>query len=394
MSEAAQAQSKNVGLTNCSAQALQAEGETWKPPHASPSCPAASERGFANPMLKTENPTKPTDVPKRTASKQRLMLNVFRVEIQQQTRAKKIVKLVRVAISKKRLFFPLQQARKNAVSESAAISLSLLEHLTALSAVRCRNLEAPILFGRDLVNKKALVIRAPCKMWSCQSCGARKVKFWIARVINGINEIGGQWYFMTITAHRHWRGSARSLENIRKNWHKLLKRMRRQAQAKFAYVKIFEHHADDSFHLHLITNVTLPYTEKEQKDGKTEYTSQWLKDNAAQSGLGFMADYQPLRSPAGAAYYVAKYVTKTIGDDAEKWPKSIRRIQPSLGWPKLKDLTKENEVVWAYIPNAGAMSFQANKAIRDGLTLFGGEQSAKTTPIKLVKWYKKVRGEL
>lgn len=268
--------------------------------------------------------------------------------------------------------------------------LSLLEHLGALSAKRCRNLKAPILFGEDPDSLKSIVIRSACKQWNCPSCGARNTKYWIAKIVNGMNVLGGQWYFVTITAHESDRTSDGTIKNLRQGWTKLYDRLRNKF-GKFDYFKVFEPHEDDAFHLHLFVNVQIPYTVKELANGEKDYKCKWLKDAARASDMGYIADYQPLRSPAGGAYYLAKYLTKSIGVGGHDWPKNLRRVQCSHSWPKLKDLTEESDVEWTYVKNQNHLWYMLYLSLDEGNTLYDNV-GMKSTVSEIMRWFRQQKG--
>ncbi len=241
--------------------------------------------------------------------------------------------------------------------------LSLLEHLCAKVSDKCEygGKKPPLLLAIDYPNKKAVYIQARCKMWSCASCGHRNAAQWTARVIQGINHYSGQWYFMTLTAHRYWRGEIRSLINLRQGWTKLYHRFLRMV-GKFHYIKIYEHHKDGSLHLHLLTDLKLAYKYSMKQSKKTGqlikvYRSKVLKDMAAQCGIGYKADYQPLENTGLAAWYLTKYLHKSIGKS--DFPRSLRRIQASTGWPKLPEKGGDSLLSWSYIKNRDHMLRQA-----------------------------------
>ncbi len=275
-------------------------------------------------------------------------------------------------------------------SHEERVGLSLIEHLAVLGEKSCKNPKAPILFGSDNKEKKSLVIKAACKSWNCEPCGARKTRYWIARALDGTRLLGGQWYFMTITPHPDWKEKGASLQNIRKNWGKLRKRIKRKSKT-FDYLKVFEHFEDGEYHLHLITNAVLPYTITGQdEDGNDTFYCKWLKDTAHKSGMGYIADYQPIRSPAGTAYYVAKYVSKSIGDGGKVWEKGLRRIEASHNFPKLPELHEASELEWSYVKSEKHMVELAFESLERGNSLYG-QNSMKTSVNGLLKMYRKVR---
>ncbi len=253
-------------------------------------------------------------------------------------------------------------------SKSVAVAptkegLSLLEHLHANVACKCTNIggNAPTLLVIDREKKKAVYFQADCKMWSCASCGARKASQWIARIIEAIKHYGGQWYFATITAHKNWRGTERSLINLRQGWRKLYNRLLRRF-GRFHYIKIYEHHKDDSLHLHLLTDLALPYKYSWKTSKKTGlliqvYRCKLLKDLSAQCGMGFKTDYQPLESGGLAAWYVAKYLGKSI--DVSDFPVNLRRIQASHKFRKLPPIVTDDALSYVVVRNRTDMLLKA-----------------------------------
>ncbi len=254
-------------------------------------------------------------------------------------------------------------------SPSLESGLTSLEQLHAVlqENEKCPSPNSPKLLGVNRKERRAIYVKAPCKMWSCPVCGHKKTAQWVARVLTGINYYikhgSPDWYFMTITAHDKWRGAENSLENIRSGWRRLSNRMWRKF-GKGHYVRIFEHHKDGSFHAHFLTDIKIPYTAKMEYNPKRErdemrYRCRWLKDNARQCGMGYMDDYQPLLNPGFAAHYVAKYLTKSVGDAGAQWPKGVRRIQTSRGWPKLPPLTDASDYSWQFVSSRGELMLRA-----------------------------------
>lgn len=269
--------------------------------------------------------------------------------------------------------------------------LSLIEQLAASSAGSCKNPKAPILFGIDNKRKKAIALRSACKLWSCQPCGARKAKQWIAKVVNGVNKIGGKWYFCTLTARADRRTAERSLSDLRAGFFKLRKRIERKF-GKFEYVRIYHRHKDGAYHMHLIMNAPIPTKLIPASDTKPEHHyCKYLKNISVACGLGFMADYQPLRSTAGAAYYVAKYLTGSIGAYAEGWAKNVHRIRTSNNWPVLPDLKEETEIDWEYMKNHSQLWMRAYLAEDNGFKLYG-KHGEPMTPQGMVKWMRRLQG--
>jgi len=230
-----------------------------------------------------------------------------------------------------------EQANSELLVPEFTKGLTFLEQLTVfVSEGRCSNASVPYLYH---VGETGLVTfgKGACKMWSCPECALKNVKRWIARIIDGINKIGGDWYFATVTAHKWWRGE-KSLINLRTNWHKLRKRMVRRAKKMgidLAYVRVWEHHEDGSYHMHIINNCGV--------------NTRWLKDNASDCGMGFMAHSDEMVNAGQAAGYVAKYMLKQSKEDTlHSFPKGARRIEASHNWVAWHG--KKNED-WHYAGN-------------------------------------------
>lgn len=188
---------------------------------------------------------------------------------------------------------------------------------------------------------RVLVAPTRCKLWSCPVCVNLNRKIWTAKLIHGINEIGGDWSFWTITAHRLKRGFDQSLDNLRLVWRKLYYRLKRKFGG-FHYARIMECHRDSSVHWHFVS--TISWTDVHRgtaRDGRELSYSRWLKDTVPSCGGGFEVDTRNIEGHPGAvAGYIVKYMTKESGLQREMRGR-VRRIQTSQKWPK-KSLTDDN----------------------------------------------------
>ncbi len=204
----------------------------------------------------------------------------------------------------------------------------------------------PYLYTIDGLEVK--VVQPGCKMWDCVHCSRRKARQWAVRVYTGIEKFQADelaiWHFVTLTSNQNLETFESTLAVWPKAWAKLSTRLRRNAKKngqQMRYVLIPEKHADGRLHTHMLVNQ--PFGVVLSKKGN--WYSNWLKDNAAQCGLGHQADIEPLGTPGRAAFYTTKYLAK--GLDVEDWPRHLRRIRTSRGWPKLeKDETAD---IWAIV---------------------------------------------
>lgn len=144
------------------------------------------------------------------------------------------------------------------------------------------------------------------------------------------------WFMFTLTAHEKWRGHEASVKNLRQGWKKLYNRLRR-AYGISSYVKVWEMHKDDTFHLHGLIDAVIPLS--------------WLKDNARECGMGYMVDIHKVDNAGQVAGYIAKYFLKSEFEQNEgaPFPKNLRRIEVSRNWIKLPDLKADED--WQWIVN-------------------------------------------
>lgn len=212
--------------------------------------------------------------------------------------------------------------------------LSFIEQLHAASLRVCSNAPSRWMIGTDSDTMTCMVCRPACKRWSCPECAARNARRWIARVINGVNQLDGDWFMFTLTSHEHWRGS-RTVPNLRQGWKKLYNRMRRKFGTNH-YVKVWELHSDkQSFHLHGLIDTYVGH--------------RWIKDNARECGMGYQVDFHNVDNAGKVAGYIAKYFLKSEGvlkDEPDAWVKNLRRIETDRDWPELPELEQMSRFDW------------------------------------------------
>ena len=184
----------------------------------------------------------------------------------------------------------------------------------------CTALNRPFLKAINHSTKQVVLFRPRCKSWRCPGCAKINAQKVVLRAANGsevMQSRGAVLDFVTVTSHEKLDPAA-SLAVLPKAWNKLNRRMSREA-ASHEYLAIPEQHKDGRWHLHAIVTAKLP--------------KKWWKDNARQCGLGYQSDVQEVRTLGGVAYYVSKYVSKTL--ENPNLPKNFRRVRASHGWPEL-----------------------------------------------------------
>lgn len=248
---------------------------------------------------------------------------------------------------------------KDAVAVSPRSGLNFIEQLQISSQKPCTKTNRPYLVGVNENEKQSLLTRPNCKMWNCEPCASSNARLWIAKIINGINRLGGEWSFLTLTAHRHHRKD-KSVANLRQGWKKFYNRilaiLGKNAENLY-YCKVWEQHKDGGFHLHILLSVC--------------FGTRWAKDNAAQCGLGFQADWRQINNAGQVAGYVSKYTLKnaTVARGDIQWPKGLRRIETSRNWPILPK--KEQDSAWGWIVHATRTGqlISANEFYRRGFDI-------------------------
>jgi len=200
---------------------------------------------------------------------------------------------------------------------------------------------AGLLVGWDEKQKRALIAHANCDSWTCDECAKRMKDNWLMRAQIGIRKFkaeGCQVYFVTLTSHEMlatWEACERVW---RKAWPVLYAALKRK-DANLQYLMTPEQHEDGRMHMHALWTANV--------------TQRWLKDNARSRGMGYMVDVSQVRSELSASRYLAKYLSKQLGNDV---PKRFRRVRTSQGWPDIP--APQNALVelkWEYISGNGLL---------------------------------------
>lgn len=225
------------------------------------------------------------------------------------------------------------------MSEAIAVcpqsGLSFIEQLQNCASNECARINRPFLSGVSHEDKIMILMRPNCDCWSCAACAARNARRWIARIINHVNKADTEngWFMFTLTAHEKWRGDTASVKNLRQGWKKLYNRMRYEFGVS-QYCKVWEMHADLTFHLHGLIDSVI--------------AERWLKDNARACGMGYQVDIHLVDNAGQVAGYISKYFLKSEFEVSEnrQFPRSLRRIEVSRAWTPLDDLNTANDLIW------------------------------------------------
>lgn len=194
----------------------------------------------------------------------------------------------------------------------------------------CPNFKMVLLAEND-DKSKLLMLRARCKQWSCAYCASANQTQWRKHLNERIGELGGQWSFMTLTAHAAAHAGGWTLHNLRDAYKPVYDGIRNafSRQKPIEYVRVFEKHQSGEFHIHILWRIDLdPFTEM----------NDWLKALVTKHGLGWRCEWKAAQrgsSAAGITRYMTKYMTK-LKQGGMEMPKGIRRIQTSQGIGALK----------------------------------------------------------
>jgi hypothetical protein len=178
--------------------------------------------------------------------------------------------------------------------------------------------------------------RPPCKSWACSYCAKKKKNLYALRIYHGIL-IGNDWHgwdssFVTLTSHERLKTFHQTAIIWPKVWKKFSTRLKRE-YGKVEYASVPEKHADGRLHVHLVMSRAPIET--------------WVKDNLRASGGGYIADVKPVKDAALCAFYVSKYIGKSLAVSA--WPARFRRIRFSHNWPEMPrdDAFSVEDVDWS-----------------------------------------------
>lgn len=176
-------------------------------------------------------------------------------------------------------------------------------------------------------HKKALLTRLRCKQWTCDYCARKNAAIWQFWLIKRLPEVSDEWWFLTLTAPRDQRTTLASLDALRSNIDRLIKRVKRVFGEDIEYVRVFEKHpSSQAIHAHFIISgltpfVAIGYSAKLQpmafgvltRRGRNGVWSckTWFKKTCKEVGMGEICDVQQFHGNIEVAtYYVTKYLTK------------------------------------------------------------------------------------
>lgn len=223
--------------------------------------------------------------------------------------------------------------------------------------------------------KEAIFTRLRCKQWSCDYCARKNASIWRAFLKDKLPQVSDEWWLVTFTAHPNLRSQALSLKNLRENFDKMLKRVKR-VFGRVEYVRTYEKHpTSQAIHMHVIMSSLAPFVAlgcsvklRPMAIGTTTRRGRhniwslrtWFKKTAQEITMGYICDARKLEGDIDrAVWYVTKYLTKAL---QAFYVKGLRHVQTSrsIGSPKNEKVSQWFTAAYI-VPN----NFAPNTAILD-----------------------------
>jgi len=187
---------------------------------------------------------------------------------------------------------------------------------------------------------KIIMSRLRCKSWQCDYCASKNRELWRSHLKKRIGRLGGEWWFVTVTAAEWNQTASKSLASLRHGLDLLFKRIRR-IWGKIEYVRVYELHKTGAYHAHIIVcGLSSRVAYRKARSGRKSYIpvavrgeqtwslKTWFKKSARSLKMGYMVDVQAVNGIQKVVNYVCKYITKGGQDFDEPF---LRRIQTSSG---------------------------------------------------------------
>lgn len=193
-----------------------------------------------------------------------------------------------------------------------------------------------------------------CNQWDCDYCAGKLARRWRGFLWKRIEELGGTWHMMTLTARPEDEGFEQSYKAMQRGIDVLMKRIRR-VFGDVDYVRVFEaHNTRDALHAHFIVRGFVNFvavgasvkhvpmfvpSDERVPSARMWALRTWLKKTAWECGLGYIADIQEIQT-LYAVNYVVKYLTKA----GQRFKiKGLRHVQTSRG---IGGLRQPTEYTW------------------------------------------------
>jgi hypothetical protein len=143
-------------------------------------------------------------------------------------------------------------------------------------------------------SQRIVVVPIKCKCWRCPTCGPILARYWAHRI-----EGAKPKRFLTLTVDPKLYTSPQAAYLAMKDALPKLIRILRSKGIAIEYVAVWEVHKSGYPHLHLLLKGSyIPW--------------RWLKSIWMNLGIGAHIDIRPVTDAKGAAFYIAKYMSKAV----------------------------------------------------------------------------------
>lgn len=196
----------------------------------------------------------------------------------------------------------------------------------------------------------SIVVPTNCKTWRCLSCRDRVQGLLKSRIVRGCLLLGRSW-LITVT-FRTVGSARRTAASVAKVWAHFLRSLRKTYRMEPAWLRILEATKKGQPHIHMVMG-NLPETLKTTCTGKTaggrpnhRFDTKWLRKECIcfehvvarawyeASGDSYVVDCRLVLGAAGAAAYMAKYLTKAVLSYETLYKLGFhRRWSRSRNWP-------------------------------------------------------------
>ena len=187
-----------------------------------------------------------------------------------------------------------------------------------------------------------LAMKTTCSTWGCPVCTKRLLSYVQMKMEHGCSTRTPS-YFITITNTLAANSSPKRAEYVQTVWHRFLRRLKRTYPNPM-WFKIIELTKNGQPHLHVILNNigtvvprcqqpnwSSPTYRNKSCDCLTHLVSRCLE--YATKGESYVCDAQIVRSPAGLAQYLTKYLVKQFDTHDQLVQLGFtRRYSASIGW--------------------------------------------------------------
>ncbi len=201
-------------------------------------------------------------------------------------------------------------------------------------------------------SERDYVVPTTCKTWGCQVCRNKVRQLTALKMMFGCLSTGGPSLFITLTYRKRPGDRTRNARSVAMDWAALWRRLKeKEAWRNAAWVKVPELTKAGQVHLHGIVVMadgkdTCRTSSRNRKAWMEKVCSaNCLEHDLARTwyditGDSFIVDCQIVRSVAGTAGYVQKYMSKSFqGERAAMESLGFgRRWSASRNWPRCRPI--------------------------------------------------------